>query len=125
MTHGGPHSIRSDQRQGRFLLTGRAFALNDGHTLGVTCNILELASEPQLDVVVVGDAREQNRLQVSAPDDPVGRAVTRSGGSAERDSSEFLSGARGHHRNCVGRDNVRSEIFFEAEIDQDAAGIRR
>ena len=125
MAHRGPDTVGADQSQRDLLLAPCAAALNHRQPLGVRGQILELASEPQLDIGIVVDLGLQRRLQVGAMHHPIGRTGTGRSLFAERQPGDLAAQPRAHDADGVGDHGAGGEAWLQAEIDQHAAGIGR
>ncbi len=121
----GPDPVGPNQRQRGFLLPRHPPALPHGDALGVGRGVLELPAEPQLDVRIVVDLRQQRRLQIGAMDDPIGRPGAKCSGIAERQAGDFTAALRAHDADGIGHGGAGTEPRPKSEIDQHPAGIGR
>jgi len=121
-----PDAVGADQRQRQILLAAHGGAADHRQSLGVGGEVLELAAEPQFDIVMFPDFGLQRRLQIDAMHHPIGRAGGSRGGFAERQPNHsFAAAARAHQADGFRGDGAPGEGVPHVEIDQDAAGIGR
>ena len=125
MPHSRPDSVGADQGQRQILPSRGAGALEHGQSLGVACDILKLAAEPQFDVMMLSDLRKQRCLQLAAMDDQIRRASARSRGVAEWQAGDFAAATHAHQADGLGRDGDPGRSRLQSERDQNAAGIGR
>src|ERR1700722_19617543 len=118
-----PDSVGANQRYRKFLPAYRAAALDDGQSFGRGADVLELATEPQLDVGTVLDRFQQRGLQIGAVNHPIGGSGLRHL-MVEREAGD-LAAARGTHQTDGFGRHGAGELRSQAEIDQYAAGIGR
>ena len=88
-------------------------------------DVLELATEPQLDIGIVIDVGLQRALQIGAMHHPIRRAGAKRGGFAKRHANDLTAASRAHQADGIGRDRAMRKPRLQPELDQHATGIGR